>query len=87
MTRSGQAGSQEIPPLQCRACRFRLLRRCHPTVRYAPWILGMQVTDMGVENLVKSMTSLVTLNIMGCHRLTPRAKGQVARLLDNPFND
>ena len=47
----------------------------------------MQVTDMGVENLVKSMTSLVTLNIMGCHRLTPRAKGQVARLLDNPFND
>ena len=48
---------------------------------------GLQVTDMGVERLVKSMTSLVTLNIMGCHRLTPRAKGQVARLLDNPFND
>ena len=48
---------------------------------------GLQVTDRGVENLVKSMTSLVTLNIMGCHRLTPRAKGQVARLLDNPFND
>ena len=48
---------------------------------------ALQVTDKGVENLVKSMTSLVTLNIMGCHRLTPRAKGQVARLLDNPFND
>jgi len=46
-----------------------------------------QVTDKGVENLVMSMTSLVTLNIMGCHRLTPRAKAQVASLLDNPFND
>ena len=54
--------------------------QCHKAV-------ALQVTDKGVENLVKCMTSLVTLNIMGCHRLTPRAKGQVARLLDNPFND
>jgi hypothetical protein len=44
------------------------------------------VTDRGVEELVKSLTSLMTLNVIGCHRLTPRAKGQVARLLDNPFN-
>jgi hypothetical protein len=47
---------------------------------------AVQVTDRGVEELVKSLTSLVTLNIIGCHRLTPRAKCQVARLLDNPFN-
>lgn len=45
-----------------------------------------QVTDRGVEHLVKSLTTLVTLNVIGCHRLTPRAKCQVARLLGNPVN-
>ena len=36
-----------------------------------------QVTDKGVQHLVGSLTSLVTLNVIGCHRLTPRAKEQV----------
>ncbi len=57
-----------------------------PRVSLAPVSSPAQVTDRGVEELVKSLTSLVTLNVIGCHRLTPRAKCQVARLLDNPFN-
>ena len=39
--------------------------------------MRLQVTDKGVQHLVDSLTSLVTLNVIGCHRLTPRAKEQV----------
>jgi hypothetical protein len=29
------------------------------------------------------MTSLLSLNVLGCHRLTPAAKAEVAHLLDS----
>ena len=35
-----------------------------------------QVTDKGIEHLIERLTSLVTLNVIGCHRLTPKAKMQ-----------
>ena len=39
-----------------------------------------QVTDKGIEHLIERITSLVTLNVIGCHRLTPKAKMQVRRI-------
>ena len=44
-----------------------------------------QVTDEGVEGLA-GMTSLVALSVIGCHRLTPKGKQAVARLLDNAIS-
>lgn len=41
----------------------------------------MQVTDAGIE-VVKNMISMVTLNVMGCHRLTPAARTAVSHLSD-----
>lgn len=41
----------------------------------------LQVTDAGIE-IVKSMVSLVTLHVMGCHRLTPAARTAVSHLSD-----
>ena len=40
-----------------------------------------QVTDEGMEVLA-GMTSLVSLQLRGCHRLTPRGRNVVSHLLD-----
>ena len=41
----------------------------------------MQVTDGGVEVLA-GMTSLVSVQLRGCHRLTPHGKAALSHLLD-----
>jgi hypothetical protein len=43
--------------------------------------VDVQVTDDGMAELA-SMSSLMSLNVVGCHRLTPRGKASVAHLLD-----
>lgn len=44
----------------------------------------MKVTDDGMAELAK-MSSLMSLNIVGCHSLTTRGKASVAHLLDPPL--
>ena len=43
-----------------------------------------KVTDDALR-VLGGMSSLLSLNVLGCHRLTPAGKAAVAHLLDGPL--
>ena len=47
--------------------------------------LPLQVSDDSLAVLAR-MTSLLSLNVLGCHRLTPGSKAAVAHLLDSTLD-
>ena len=59
------------PPDACPSSGCTPARRC-----------SWKVTDASLEALAR-MTSLLELNVLGCHRLSPQAKAAVAHLLDS----
>jgi hypothetical protein len=44
-----------------------------------------KISDAALSTL-RGMTSLLSLNVLGCHRLTPAGKAGIAHLLDNSLD-
>lgn len=69
------------PPLRAGICHLTALTALSRLDLMYSW----KVTDDALRTL-GGMTSLLSLNVLGCHRLTPGGKAGVAHLLDNTLD-
>lgn len=69
------------PPSRAGICHLTALTALSRLDLMYSW----KVTDDALRTL-GGMTSLLSLNVLGCHRLTPGGKAGVAHLLDNTLD-